>query len=110
MNRKFAFVVLLVIALGFIITLGSLSYEQNLSIPGMSKFGYGFPLSWCMKTQVVYPGTPVTITILWLYFALDISFWSIIVAMPTAFIMYWKKKSKVFCGLDITNVIAEPKN
>jgi len=43
-------------ALGFVATLVSGLYEQNLSALGVSKIGYGFPLSWNGTSWIVYPG------------------------------------------------------
>jgi len=94
MNRSLVLVGIFVVVLGFVITVISLSYKQNLNIPGMSKFSYGFPLSWYMTTQIVYPGTPVVTTIIWENLVFDTFFWSIIIAIPTVLMIHWREKSK----------------
>jgi hypothetical protein len=80
MRRKPVFIALLIITSGIITALISGLYEQNLSKPGLSKIGYGFPLVWHGHSSIVYPAMP---TVYWYSlenFVLDTAFWCFIFA------------------------------
>jgi hypothetical protein len=80
MRRKPVLFALLIITLSIIATFISGLYEQNLSKPGLSKIGYGFPLVWHGHSSIVYPAMP---TVYWYSmenFVLDTAFWCFIFA------------------------------
>jgi hypothetical protein len=62
-NKTFL-IFLVILALGFISTLVSGLYGKNLSTIGVSKIGYGFPLSWHGHSWIVYPGMPYSLLVL----------------------------------------------
>ena len=93
MSIKPVLIVLAIIAFGSIATLVSWFYKQDLSVIGMSRVGYGFPFSWYMESQIVYPGTPIVTSFSWEHFALNSLFWSLIAAIPVA-IVYRKQLKK----------------
>jgi len=94
MSRRFVLIILVIVVSGFIATLISGLYEQDLSQAlGVSITGYGFPLSWYKESQIVYPGSPTTYSISWESFALDIAFWSLIATL-LAVIAYKRNHSK----------------
>lgn len=92
MRRKLVLIVLVILSSGSIVTLISGFYKQNLSIPGQSITGYGFPLSWHRESYIVYPGSPTTYSFSWESFALDTAFWSMIIAIPIAFRLFSARK------------------
>jgi hypothetical protein len=92
MRRKLVLIVLVILSSGPIVTLISGFYKQNLSIPGQSITGYGFPLSWQRESYIVYPGSPTTYSFSWESFALDTAFWSLIIAIPIAFRFFCARK------------------
>lgn len=94
MRRKLVLIVLVILSSGFIATLISGSYKQDLSLLGQSITGYGFPFSWYRESYIVYPGSPTTYSFSWEYFALDIAFWSLIIAVPVAVASRWFKTRK----------------
>jgi hypothetical protein len=78
MRIKPVLIIFLVLAIGLVATFFSGFYEQNLSEPGLSKVGYGFPLTWHGHSQIVFPDMP---TIYWFSlesFLLDAAFWCLI--------------------------------
>ncbi len=80
---KSAFI-LMIIVVGFISTVVSGVYKQNLSDRvGVSVTGYGFPLSWYRESWIVFPimPTPKVYSLHWECFALDIAFWSLITSL-----------------------------
>ena len=80
MRTRHVLTVLVVFALGLVGTLISGFYEQDLSKPGLSKIGYGFPLFWHGHSSIVYPAMP---TVYWYSlesFVLDTAFWCFIFA------------------------------
>jgi hypothetical protein len=81
-------------ALGFIATLVSGLYQQNLSTLGVSKIGYGFPLSWHGNSWIVYPGMPVAYWFSLESFVLDTAFWCLIFAVLTLVSLRWLKTRK----------------
>jgi hypothetical protein len=86
MRNKLVLIVFVILASGFVATLVSGFYEQNLSTLGVSKFGYGLPLSWHGNSWIVYPTMP---TVYWFSlesFILDAAFWCFILAV-LAFIL-----------------------
>jgi hypothetical protein len=92
MRTKPVLIVLLILVLGPIATLVSGFYEQNLSKPGLSKIGYGFPLVWHGHSRIVYPTTP---TVYWSSsesFLLDTAFWCLIF---TSIVLVWLKLIKI---------------
>ena len=86
MKRKFVFVGLILI-FSLIATLLSFFYKQNLSMLGLTRFGYGFPLSWYMESQMVYPYSPIVASVVWVNFFLDVFVWSIIVTLASIIIV-----------------------
>jgi len=94
MSRKFILFVLVILSFGSIATIISRFYKQDLSLPGQSITGYGFPLSWYRESYIVYPGSPTTYSFSWESFALDIAFWSLIIAVPVAVAFRWFKARK----------------
>jgi len=84
-SRKLVLTILAILASGFVVALISGLYRQELSIPGRTNIGYGFPLSWHGESgTVVYPEMPTVGWFSWESFALDIAFWSMIIAIPVA--------------------------
>ncbi len=84
MRRKHVLIVLVILSIGSITTLISGFYKQDLSLPGQSITGYGFPLSWYRESYIVYPNSPTTYSFSWETFALNLAFWSLIVTVPVA--------------------------
>jgi hypothetical protein len=94
MKTKPVLIVFVIIALGLISTLVSGLYEQNLSTIGVSKIGYGFPLSWHGHSWIVYLGMP---TVYWFSldsFVLDAAFWCLVFASLTLISFKWSKTKK----------------
>jgi len=94
MKIKPFLIFLVILALGFISTLVSGLYGKNLSTIGVSKIGYGFPLSWHGHSWIVYPGMP---TVYWFSlesFVLDTAFWCLIFASLTLISFKWFKTRK----------------
>lgn len=95
MSRKLVFIILVILACGSVATLVSGLYKQNLTYgEGASITGYGFPSSWYRKTVIVYPGNPTLYSFSWESFALDIAFWSLIIAVPVVVAFRWLKARK----------------
>jgi hypothetical protein len=90
MRARIALTALVISVLGLIATFASGLYEQDLSRGvGVSRIGYGFPLSWHGHSWVVYPGNP---TIYWFSlesFVLDTVFWCLILASLTLVAFRW---------------------
>ena len=94
MRRKPVLIALAILSAGCIATLISGFYKQDLSLLGQSITGYGFPLSWYRESYIVYPGSPTTYSFSWESFALDITFWFLIIAVPVAVASRWSKTRK----------------
>jgi len=94
MKRKHVLIVLVILSSGSIATLISGFYKQDLSLPGQSITGYGFPLSWYRESYIVYPSSPTTYSFSWQSFALDTAFWSLIITVPVAVAFRWLKTRK----------------
>jgi len=94
MRRKLVLIALAILSAGCIVTLISGFYKQDLSLLGQSITGYGFPLSWYRESYIVYPGSPTTYSFSWESFALDITFWFLIIAVPVAVASRWSKTRK----------------
>lgn len=94
MRRKLVLIALAILSAGSIATLISGFYKQDLSLLGQSITGYGFPLSWYRESYIVYPGTPATYSFSWESFTLDITFWSLIIAVLVAVAFRWSKTRK----------------
>ena len=78
---KSALIILMIIAVGSISTLISGFYKQDISLLGMTRIGYGFPLIWHGYSQaVVYPEPPIYYFFSWESFVLDIAFWSLTIS------------------------------
>lgn len=93
MSRNFVLTIAFVLVSGFAITLISGLYEQNLSIPGHSLFGYGLPLNWYRRGRsVVYPEPPEHHEYLWENFVLDFIFWSLVVTIVIIAVSKFLKK------------------
>ena len=91
MRTKLVLIVIVILALGFITTLASGFHKQNLSTLGVSKIGYGFPLSWHGHSWVVYPNMPIVAWFSWESFLLDIAFWTLVVTIVVAIAFRWLK-------------------
>ena len=95
MSKKVALIILAIVASGSTVTLISGLYRKELSIPGRTNIGYGFPLSWHGESgPVVYPEIPTVGWFSWESFALDIAFWSLVIAVPVAVAFRWFKARK----------------
>ena len=46
------------VGLGSLASLISYLYTKKSVLPGAYNTGYGFPLSWLKKSEIVYPGRP----------------------------------------------------
>lgn len=91
---KSALIILMIIAFGSIATLISGFYRQNLSnVVGVSVIGYGLPLSWYRVSWIVHPLMPAIHSFHWECFILDIVFWSLVMAVPVAFLTRRKHNS-----------------
>jgi hypothetical protein len=87
--------VLIILASGFITTLVSGVYAQDLTRGvGASVTGFGFPLSWYKKTIITYPSNPTQHSFVLEFFVLDIVFWSLIMDFPVAVLIRWFKTRK----------------
>lgn len=92
MSRKIrVFFILVVFSLGFIATLISGFYTQNLGKLGVSITGYGLPLCWLKTFTIVYPGEPTHYEFYLGSFLLDMSFWSLVVLTLLAVLVYRRK-------------------
>jgi hypothetical protein len=89
MRTKLVLIVAAIPAFGFIATLASGFYKQNLSTLGVSRIGYGFPLSWHGHSWVVYPDMPVIAWFSWEPLLLDIAFWSLVITIPVT-VAFWR--------------------
>ena len=94
MRRKPVLIVFTILSAGSIATLISGFYKQDLSLPGKSITGYGFPLSWYRESYIVYPSSSTTYSFSWESFALDTAFWSLIIAVPVEVTLRWFKTRK----------------
>lgn len=92
MRTRHVVTVLVVFTLGLVATLISGFYEQNLSKPGLSKIGYGFPLIWHGHSWIVYPDMPVLYWFSLELFLLDTTFWCLIF---TLVVLIWLKLFKM---------------
>jgi hypothetical protein len=84
---------LVVLALGLVATLISGFYEQDLSKPGLSKIGYGFPLVWHGHSWIIYPTMP---TVYWFSsepFLWDTAFWCLISTLIVLILLKLTKPS-----------------
>jgi hypothetical protein len=76
-------IVLATLAAATIVTTGSIAtlvsglYRRDLSLPGRTDIGYGFPLSWHGEARIVYPNMPLASWFSWEAFTVDIVFWSL---------------------------------
>ena len=94
MNRKTVLLALGIVAFGSIATLVSGLFRQDLSHRiGVSVVGYGFPSSWYKETWIAHPIMPVVSSYCWECFALDIVFWSLVIAVPVTAIIGRKSKA-----------------
>ncbi len=90
MNRMLVLILLVALVSGSIATLISKFYKQNLfQRLGVSITGYGFPLSWYIESQIVYPNSPIVYSFSWESFALDIASWSLIISVLIAVAFRW---------------------
>jgi len=92
MRTRLFLVIILIPVLGLIGTLISGFHEQNLSVPGLSKIGYGFPLMWYGHSWIVYPDMPVVYWFSWESFLLDFAFWSLTIASIMAIIVFMQSR------------------
>jgi hypothetical protein len=83
----------LILVFGFLITLVSGLYEQDFSRPGRDLVGHGLPLNWYRRGQsVIYPLPPESHVCFLENFALDLAFWSLIVAVLVVAVFKLLKK------------------
>ena len=96
MSREHVLFVLMVFGYGFIATLVSGLYREDLTHGriGASTIVYGFPLSWLEKVTIVYPGNPTRYSLSPLGLLIDLAFWSLIVGIPLAAVSIWLKPRK----------------
>ena len=90
-DRKHVLLALVVLSFGLIATLASGFYRRDLSLPGLSTVGYGYPLSWYEELWIVYPDSPKVYSFYWQIFAFDIMFWSLIATGPVIFASRWSR-------------------
>lgn len=90
LGRKLVLILFVILASGPTITLISGLYRWELSIPGRTNIGYGFPLSWHGQSgPVVYPEVPTVGWFSWESFVLDTVLWSLLVSVITAVGFSW---------------------
>ena len=76
--------------LGSLIIIGiSAIHKVNLTLPGVQKFGYGFPFSWLKQSTVVYPNAPTVWSIQWLELIANIVIWWLILAIVLYILKRW---------------------
>lgn len=90
-DRKHVLLALVVLSFGLIATFASGFYRRDLSWPGQSIIGYGFPLSWYEESWIVIPDPPTVYYFYWQFFAFDIMFWSLIATGPVIFASRWSR-------------------
>ena len=93
MSRNIALLILAALAFGFIATLISGLYAQDLTYGlGVSVTGYGLPLSWLKKSTTIYPGEATRYEFYAQSLLLDISFWSLIIGVSIAVLSNYSKQ------------------
>ena len=83
--------VLMIFGYGFIATLVTGLYRENLTHGriGASTIVYGFPLSWLETVTIVYPGNPTLYSLSPLGLLIDFAFWSLVIGIPLAAVSRW---------------------